>query len=82
VGRDLRGIQELRQYKNIRTTVRHIRVGCEQTRQTAEALNRALEWKSCGWDDSEVSAQQLELLGDRAPLEVHEPDKRILLATE
>jgi hypothetical protein len=29
-----------------------------------------------------LSVQQLELLGDRAPLEVHEPDKLILLATE
>jgi hypothetical protein len=37
---------------------------------------------SCGWDDPEVSVRQLELLGDRAPLEVHEPDKLILLATE
>jgi hypothetical protein len=34
------------------------------------------------WDDPEVSVQQLELLGDRAPLEVYEPDKFILLATE
>jgi hypothetical protein len=29
-----------------------------------------------------LSVQQLELLGDRAPLEVHERDKLILLATE
>ena len=29
-----------------------------------------------------LSVQQLELLGDRPPLEVHEPDKLILLATE
>jgi hypothetical protein len=29
-----------------------------------------------------VSVQQLELLGDLAPLEVHEPYKLILLATE
>jgi hypothetical protein len=38
--------------------------------------------KSCGWDDPEVSVQQLVLLGDRVPLEVHEPDKLILLAAE
>jgi site-specific recombinase XerD len=45
VGKDWREIQELLRYKNIRTTVRYIRVGCEQTRQTDEALSRALEWK-------------------------------------
>ena len=61
--------------------MRYTHVGYEQTRKTAEALSRALERKSCGWDDPEVSAQ-FELLGARAPLEVHEPDKFILLATE
>jgi integrase len=35
--------RKLLRYKNIRTTVRYIRVGYEQTRQTAEALSRALE---------------------------------------
>jgi integrase/recombinase XerD len=43
VGKDLREIQELLRHKSIRTTVRYTRVGCEQTRQTAEALSRALE---------------------------------------
>jgi integrase len=43
VGKDLREIQELLRHKNIRTTVRYTRVGYEQTRQTAEALSRALE---------------------------------------
>ena len=43
VGKDLREIQELLRHKNIRTTVRHTHVGYEQTRQTAEALSRALE---------------------------------------
>jgi hypothetical protein len=38
--------------------------------------------KSYSREDPVVSLQQLELLGDRAPLEVHEPDKLILLATE
>jgi site-specific recombinase XerC len=45
VGKDLREIQELLRHKNIRTTVRYTRVGYEQTRQTAEALSQALEWK-------------------------------------
>jgi site-specific recombinase XerD len=35
--------QELLRHKNIRTTVRYTHVGYEQTRQTAEALSRALE---------------------------------------
>jgi integrase len=43
VGKDLREIQELLRHKNIRTTVRYTHVGYEQTRQTAEALSRALE---------------------------------------
>ena len=43
LGKDLREIQELLRHKNIRTTVRYTHVGYEQTRQTAEALNRALE---------------------------------------
>ena len=43
VRKDLREIQELLRHKNIRTTVRYTHVGCEQTRQTAEALSRALE---------------------------------------
>jgi integrase len=43
VGKDLREIQELLRHKSIRTTVRYTHVGYEQTRQTAEALNRALE---------------------------------------
>ena len=43
VGKDLRDIQELLRHKNIRTTVRYTHVGYEQTRQTAEALSRALE---------------------------------------
>ncbi len=42
-GKDLREIQELLRHKNIRTTVRYTHVGYEQTRQTAEALSRALE---------------------------------------
>jgi hypothetical protein len=40
---DLREIQELLRHRNIRTTVRYTHVGYEQTRQTAEALSRALE---------------------------------------
>ena len=40
MGKDLREIQELLRYKNIRTTVRYPHVGYEQTRQTAEALSR------------------------------------------
>jgi integrase/recombinase XerC len=43
VGKDLREIQELLRHKNIRTTVRYTHVSYEQTRQTAEALSRALE---------------------------------------
>ena len=43
VGKDLREIQELLRHKNIRTTVRYTYVAYEQTRQTAEALSRALE---------------------------------------
>jgi len=43
VGKDLREIQELLRHKNIRTTVRYTHVGYEETRQTAEALSRALE---------------------------------------
>jgi site-specific recombinase XerD len=43
VGKDLREIQELLRHKNIRTTVRYTHVGYEQTRQTAEALSRALD---------------------------------------
>ena len=44
LGKDLREIQELLRHKNIRTTVRYTHVGYyEQTRQTAEALSRALE---------------------------------------
>ena len=43
VGKDLREIQELLRHKNIRTTVRYTHVGYEQTRETAEALSRALE---------------------------------------
>jgi integrase len=43
VGKDLREIQELLRHRNIRTTVRYTHVGYEQTRQTAEALSRALE---------------------------------------
>ena len=43
VGKDLREIQELLRHKNIRTTVRYTHVGYEQTRQTTEALSRALE---------------------------------------
>ena len=43
VGKDLREIQELLRHKNVRTTVRYTHVGYEQTRQTAEALSRALE---------------------------------------
>jgi integrase len=43
VGKDLREIQELLRHKNIRITVRYTHVGYEQTRQTAEALSRALE---------------------------------------
>ena len=43
VGKDLREIQEFLRHKNIRTTVRYTHVGYEQTRQTAEALSRALE---------------------------------------
>jgi site-specific recombinase XerD len=43
VGKDLREIQELLRHKNIRTTVRYTHVGYEQTRQTAEALSRALQ---------------------------------------
>jgi site-specific recombinase XerD len=43
VGKDLREIQELLRYKNIRTTVRYTHIGYEQTRQTAEALSQALE---------------------------------------
>jgi site-specific recombinase XerD len=43
VGKDLREIQELLRHKNIRTTVRYTHVGYEQTRQTAEALSKALE---------------------------------------
>jgi site-specific recombinase XerD len=41
-GKDLREIQELLRHKNIRTTVRYTHVGYEQTRETAEALSRAL----------------------------------------
>jgi hypothetical protein len=52
VGKDLREIQELLRHKNIRTSVRYTHVGYEQTRQTAEALTDALEWKRCGGDDS------------------------------
>ena len=43
VGKDLREIHELLRHRNIRTTVRYSHVGYEQTRQTAEALSRALE---------------------------------------
>jgi site-specific recombinase XerD len=43
VGKDVREIQELLRHKNIRTTVRYTHVGYEQTRQTAEALSKALE---------------------------------------
>ena len=43
MGKDLREIQELLRHKSIRTTVRYTHVGYEQTRQTAEALSRALE---------------------------------------
>ena len=43
VGKDLREIQELLRHKNICTTVRYTHVGYEQTRETAEALSRALE---------------------------------------
>jgi site-specific recombinase XerD len=41
--KDLREIQQLLRHKSIRTTVRYTHVGYEQTRQTAEALSRALE---------------------------------------
>ena len=41
--RILREVQELLRHKNIRTTVRYTHVGYEQTRQTAEALSKALE---------------------------------------
>ncbi len=40
--KDLREIQELLRHKSIRTTVRYTHVGYEQTRETAEALSRAL----------------------------------------
>jgi site-specific recombinase XerD len=43
VGKDLREIQELLRHKNIRTTVRYTHVGYEQTRETVEALSRALQ---------------------------------------
>ena len=43
VRKDLREIQQLLRHKNIRTTVRYTHVGYEQTRETAEALSRALE---------------------------------------
>jgi site-specific recombinase XerD len=43
VGKELREIQELLRHRNIRTTVRYTHVGYEQTRQTAEALSKALE---------------------------------------
>ena len=43
VRKDLREIQELLRHKNIRITVRYTHVGYEQTRETAEALSRALE---------------------------------------
>ena len=43
VGKDLREIQELLRHRNNRTTVRYTHVGYEQTRQTVEALSKALE---------------------------------------
>jgi len=43
VGKDLREIQELLRHKNIRTAVRYTHVGYERTRQTAEALSKALD---------------------------------------